>query len=76
VPFGVAGLGERRRLAGTSSRSPPSSTYVPSPTTGRNPAPLDLRKHPQQCHDTCAAFWWLKSVTGSNAGLAGRGSVR
>ena len=28
------------------------------------------------CSLPCAAFWWVKSVTGSNAGLAGRGCVR
>jgi hypothetical protein len=42
--FGVAGLGERRRLAGTTSRSP-STTYVPSSYTGRNLASLDPRMH-------------------------------
>ena len=42
--FGEAGLGERRRLAGTSSRSP-STTYVHSVCTGRHPASLDPRKH-------------------------------
>jgi hypothetical protein len=44
APFGVAGLGERCHLASTSSRSP-STTYVPSQNIGRNPAPLDPRKH-------------------------------
>ena len=41
--FWVAGLGERRRLVGTTSRSA-STTYVHSVCTRRNPAPLDPRK--------------------------------
>jgi hypothetical protein len=47
APFGVAGLGERRRLAGTSSRVgwSPSTTCDFSRHAGRNPAPLDPRKH-------------------------------
>ena len=44
MAFWVAGLGERRRLAGTTSRSS-STKYVHSVCTGRNPAPLDHRKH-------------------------------
>ena len=40
-----AGLGERRRLAGTSSRSP-SWIYDGSVCTGRNPAPPDLHYFP------------------------------
>jgi hypothetical protein len=40
--FWVAGLGERRRLAGTTSRSA-STTYVPSVCTGPNPVPCDHR---------------------------------
>jgi hypothetical protein len=43
--FGVAGFEERRRLAGATSRSP-STTYVPSPTVGRNPASLELQYLP------------------------------
>jgi len=39
--FGVAGLGERRRLAGTTGRSP-STRYVPSQNIGRNPTSLEL----------------------------------
>ena len=41
--FWVAGLGERRRLSGTTSRSA-STTYVHSVCIRRNPAPLDPRK--------------------------------
>ena len=41
--FWVAGLGERRRLSGTTSRSA-SKTYFHSVCTRRNPAPLDPRK--------------------------------
>jgi hypothetical protein len=102
--FGVAGLGERRSLAGTTS-TPPSTTYVPSVHFGRNPAPLELhyfpsrssptqtqrkallrcsRKQTRSCKQTRAstarasrpAFVLVKSVTGSNAALAGRGCVR
>jgi hypothetical protein len=39
--FWVVGLGARRLLAGTTSRSP-SITYVPSPTLGRNLDSLEL----------------------------------
>jgi hypothetical protein len=41
----VAGLGERRRLAGTTSRSP-STTYVHSQNIGRNLASLELHYFP------------------------------
>jgi hypothetical protein len=39
--FEVAGLGQRRRLAGTTSRSL-STTYVHSQNIGRKPASLEL----------------------------------
>ena len=45
VPFGVAGLGEWHRLAGTTSRSP-STTYVHLQKFGRNPASLELHYSP------------------------------
>ena len=76
MPFGVAGLGERRRLAGTSSRSPPSSTYVPSPTTGRYPAPLDPHYSPSRSSTTKTQRMCHGIVAGACAGLAGRGCVR
>jgi hypothetical protein len=45
-PVGVAGLGEWRRLADTTSRwQGHSTTYVHSHTFGRNPAPLDPCKY-------------------------------
>ncbi len=47
-PFLVAGLGEHSRLAGTFSRSP-SSTYVPSRHTGRNPVPLQTQAPFKTC---------------------------
>ncbi len=44
-PIGEGGLGERRRFAGTSSRSP-STTYVHSVCTRRNPSQLKLHYFP------------------------------
>ena len=67
--FGEAGLGEPRRLAGTSAGHPLEHMfprYVPDATPPAQ-APATM---------PCAAFWWVKSVTGINAGLAGRGCVR
>jgi hypothetical protein len=47
--------------------------WVPRHPSRNHGSPLVPRKH---CNHPCAAFGWLKSVTGSNAALAGRGCVR
>jgi hypothetical protein len=81
-PFGVAGLGERHRLAGTTSSSP-STPCVPSVHIGRNPASLDLDYFPVMIF--CGACARLTVFThkrcawhccGACAGLARRGCVR
>jgi hypothetical protein len=65
VPFGVAGLGKRRRLAGTSNRSP-STTYVHSVSTGHNPAPLGCINSPSLSSPTqTQRIVWLWCLRGA-----------
>jgi len=70
--FGLAGLEERRRLAGTTSRSP-STTYVPSPTVGHNPAPQSCNTSPSPTSPTqtqrMAMLRCLRGSSGVNAGI-------